>query len=242
MDNRPYVQRGRENKNVKTNYGQKASGNTGVVKSKESIVCFNCQQKGHYRMECPQNKNQRENYKQFKGNKTVSANKTTNQIDSDEPSNNLFITMCKINGKKVKCLLDTGSTTTLLKESLVKNLALSYVPQSGFLRNFNGDLVSSIGTLVAQVQVEEAEASVDITIIPDNSITHDCIIGCDFLNKPDIMIVKLGNKMVVHQLADLKLSSGLENNPPIACATDGKLNITIGDVNNAIKQKMLQLT
>jgi hypothetical protein len=53
-----------------------------------------------------------------------------------------------INGRKVKCLIDTGSTSSLIKESVLKKIGLTYDQNADkILRGFAGNLVQGIGSV-----------------------------------------------------------------------------------------------
>jgi predicted aspartyl protease len=104
-----------------------------------------------------------------------------------------------LNGKKVKCLVDTGSSTTIIRPCVAKTLGLSVKEDIGrpVLRGFSGNRVASTGTVNIHVRVGEASARLRVVVVNDDQLMHDCIIGADFLNLSDVLLVKVEDKVSV---------------------------------------------
>jgi hypothetical protein len=163
---------------------------------KPKIECFYCKRLGHFQNKCP-----------FKTSKPK-AKREINEIAKDsEKCKNPFVMPAVLNGKKVKCLVDTGSSTTIIRQCVAKTLGLSVREDIGrpVLRGFSGNRVASTGTVNIHVRVGEASARLRVVVVNDDQLMHDCIIGADFLNLPDVLLVKVEDKVSVRYLNQTKL-------------------------------------
>jgi hypothetical protein len=73
------------------------------------------------------------------------------------------------------------------------------------LQGFSGNRVASTGTVNIQVRVGEASAKLRVVVVNDDQLMHDCIIGADFLNLPDVLLVKVEDKVSRRHLNQTKL-------------------------------------
>lgn len=118
---------------------------------------------------------------------------------------------------------------------------MTYLPDSGLLKSFNGQLVTSIGKATTHVRVGQADALVSLTVMKDDCLTYDCIVGCDVLNKPDILIIKTGTKVIVHQLSNVKLASDYINCPLSCNVTNEGFKLQFGDIKEKAKRQCQDL-
>jgi hypothetical protein len=58
------------------------------------------------------------------------------------------------------------------------------------LTTFSGTCVASVG--VAKIKVREGQPSavLQVVVVNDKQMLHDCIIGGDFINLPEVMLLK----------------------------------------------------
>ncbi|KAF2879272.1 hypothetical protein ILUMI_26902 [Ignelater luminosus] len=81
-----------------------------------------------------------------------------------------------VNGHKVHCLIDTGSTVTLIKQSVLKRIATNYqlANKGGVLvRSFGGKLIPNHEEIFVTLQIEQAKASIKLIVMRDAIMTHD---------------------------------------------------------------------
>jgi hypothetical protein len=154
---------------------------------KPKIECFHCKRLGHFQNKCL-----------FKNSKPK-AKREINKIAKDsEKCKNPFVMPAVLNGKKVKCLMDTGISTTIIRQCVAKTfLGLSAREDIGrpVLRGFSGNRVASTGTVNIHVRVGEASARLRVVVVNDDQLMHDCIISAHFLNLPDVLLVKVEDKV-----------------------------------------------
>lgn len=73
-----------------------------------------------------------------------------------------------VNNGTVKCLIDTGSTSSLIKKSVFKRIGLDYHTDSDkLLRSFNGSLVPTLGSVNTLMQLSEANITVSLIVVKD---------------------------------------------------------------------------
>lgn len=150
---------------------------------------------------------------------------------------NPYIKYATIKDKKVKCLIDTGSTSSLIRESVLEKIGLRYHPNSNRLRSFDGNLVSALGSVRTLARVDEASATVALIVMRDDKLTQDCIIDGDFLNAPNVLLIKSGNKLVLRQL-QLLPEHEITN---ICVVAEVGMQPVIGDVDLNIKEQCRDL-
>jgi hypothetical protein len=81
--------------------------------------CFNCKRLGHIQSKCPNRSDKTENkYSQQKPSSSHEINEVRTKTTT---SKNPYLMQATINGRKVKCLIDTDSTSSLIRVPLEKN-------------------------------------------------------------------------------------------------------------------------
>ena len=115
---------------------------------------------------------------------------------------NPYVMPVVLNGKKFKCLVDTGSACTIIRKSVATKLEVVPKQEHTLLRSFDGSYVASTGDVELEVRVGQPQAVIRGTVVDDEKLLHDCIIGRDFLDLPYVMLVKIGTKVHVTRLGD----------------------------------------
>jgi hypothetical protein len=69
-------------------------------------------------------------------------------------------------------------------------------------------------------------------------MTHDCIIGCDFINLPDMMLLNIGASVWVRSLGDVKQVQELES---CEIKENNKLEPTVGNIDERARSKCSEL-
>ncbi|CAG9768510.1 unnamed protein product [Ceutorhynchus assimilis] len=150
-------------------------------KVSKGVICFNCQGQ-HYFKNCPKPKLECFHCKKL-GHKQ-------NQCPLKSTKNSF---------KKQH----TGSTRTLLKRSVIEKLGLRIENNDIgklVLRGFSGNLVVSEGTVAVRIRMDNACAELEVIVLDDEQMMHDCIIGCDFLNLPQVLFYKNDKGFVIKGL------------------------------------------
>ena len=89
-----------------------------------------------------------------------------------------------VNGKQVKCLLDTGAMKSVLSKDAVKSLGLKAkcVKKEQTLLPFSGIGIPAIGEVTANVQLEDQTIkSVNFLVL--ESLHYPCVLGVDLFEK-----------------------------------------------------------
>jgi transposase InsO family protein len=109
-----------------------------------------------------------------------------------------------LNAKKFKCLVDTGSACTIIRKRVATKLGLRLENGDVVLRSFSGENVATTGVVDVRVRVGQPSAVIKVVVVDDDQMTYDCIIGRDFLNLRNVMLLKIGTEVRVCQLGNVK--------------------------------------
>ncbi|GFU25807.1 CCHC-type domain-containing protein [Nephila pilipes] len=102
-----------------------------------------------------------------------------------------------INGHRVTALLDTGSSSCFLNESVARHLGLNILSGNKNLFSFSDQLnpvTQSLGMIIVD-EIEEALANnVYVFIVPDSTQPIDLLVGRPFLDLPHIAYTRIGEE------------------------------------------------
>lgn len=159
---------------------------------KPRLECFNCKRLGHKQNKCPGR-----NPKQIAG-----KSDNVSEIVQVKNTNNPYIMNVVLNGKKYKCLVDTGSSCTLIRRCVSENLGLEVQNNNiQILKSFTGNSITSAGTVNVHVRLGQPSAMLNVIVVNDSQMTHDCIVGRDFIDLPNVMLLKIGMDVTVRELS-----------------------------------------
>ena len=86
----------------------------------------------------------------------------------------------KVNGIELGIVIDTGSATTIISQSLLSKLGTPPMSHSQHqVVSATGDPLLVLGTL--DVYIEVGTVAVTHPVVACSNITHECIVGVDFL-------------------------------------------------------------
>lgn len=160
---------------------------------KPKLKCTLCGKLGHVREQCTRDS------RSAKDKAIVAA------CDRPTKPESLFIKTARINGHKMKCLIDTGSTCTLLRYSIAKMLNMDIVDgKPKLLRSFNGLILSTTNSAKINITVEGVNATVIVLILDDDRLSHELIIGTDFINQEHVIMLKTKGTVRLRTLEPLK--------------------------------------
>lgn len=85
----------------------------------------------------------------------------------------------------------------MLRASVVEKYKLTVsVTSDKVLRDFAGQIATSNRSVSCEIRIMDATARVDALVISDSHLIYDIIVGCDFLEQEDIVIIKRGNDLI----------------------------------------------
>ncbi|GFS74929.1 uncharacterized protein TNCV_1396031 [Trichonephila clavipes] len=146
----------------------------------KGLKCFNCNQFGHKSSQC-----------EFK--KTDFKNEVVNEVFSEvvneiNSSSEMRKTV-KINGYDFDALIDTGSTITLIRESVHQILGRPTLnPTKINLTSFGKSEIKTFGSFKSTIDIEDNKFMTDIYVIDNLQTTIDVIIGTDVLKQTEFKI------------------------------------------------------
>ena len=173
--------------------------------------CFNCNQEGHVRRNCPHpQRNMHNDYYrlgyeshndsrhtpplnrstpinnrnvQFHGN---NGRPNTNNVNEESEDSGLAFVYGYIDEEKIECLLDTGSNRTIISDSVWNRVKKKYLLdkcEKGTFTLANGQPLDVYGAFKTKVRVGLNELELKVHIA--NDLQHECLIGLDFMSRVD---------------------------------------------------------
>ncbi|KAM9946473.1 hypothetical protein ACTFIT_004784 [Dictyostelium discoideum] len=137
--------------------------------------CKYCKKKGHVIQECwSKDKNNNNNYNNRTNSITMVNNSTINSIGIDSMNAALLI-----NNKNVRGLIDTGSSLTIVWESIAKKLKLKIENKQYSVKSASNNEIKIIGISNTTIKLGKAFARVKVNVVKDNDTSIDCIFGID---------------------------------------------------------------
>ncbi|GFX23214.1 transposon Tf2-9 polyprotein [Trichonephila clavipes] len=146
----------------------------------KGLKCFNCNQFGHKSSQCVFKK---PDFKKEVVNEVLSE--VVNEINSSSEMSKTV----KINGYDFDALIDTGSTITLIRESVHQILGRPTLnPTKINLTSFGKSEIKTFGSFKSTIDSEENKFMTDIYVINNSQTTIDVIIGTDVLKQTEFQI------------------------------------------------------
>ncbi|GFU77717.1 uncharacterized protein TNCV_1550001 [Trichonephila clavipes] len=154
----------------------------------KGLKCFNCNQFGHKSSQCVFKK---PDFKNEIVNEVLSE--VVNEINSSSEMRKTV----KINGYDFDALIDTGSTITLIRESVHQILGRPTLnPTKINLTSFGKSEIKTFGSFKSTIDIEDNKFMTDIYVINNSQTTIDVIIGTDVLKQTEFKISASGIELI----------------------------------------------
>jgi predicted aspartyl protease len=152
-------------------------------------VCFGCGGRGHYKNNCPIAANKSQNYNKYK-----LASTSTQGAQSSKATNGManlvkiravrmseqMTGYCNVDGKICKFLADTGAQRTVIDVSVLNDM--NNINECLF-RVQLADKSEAAVLGVKKCSITLGYHTVQVEAIITKNVSHNCLLGLDFLNK-----------------------------------------------------------
>ncbi|GFU09954.1 retrovirus-related Pol polyprotein from transposon gypsy [Trichonephila clavipes] len=154
----------------------------------KGLKCFNCNQFGHKSSQCvfkkPDVKNE-------------IVNEIVSEVVNEINSSSEMRKTVKIKGYDFDALIDTGSTITLIRESVHQILGRPTLnPTKINLASFGKSEIKTFGSFKSTIDIEDNKFMTDIYVIDNLQTTIDVIIGTDVLKQTEFKITANGIELI----------------------------------------------
>ncbi|GFV41384.1 uncharacterized protein TNCV_1302441 [Trichonephila clavipes] len=154
----------------------------------KGLKCFNCNQFGHKSSQCvfkkPEVKNE-------------IVNEVVSEVVNEINSSSEMRKTVKINGYYCDALIDTGSTITLIHESVYQILGRPTLNATKIkLTSLGKSEIKTFGSFKSTIDIEDNKFMTDIYVINNSQTTIDVIIGTDVLKQTEFKISASGIELI----------------------------------------------
>lgn len=156
--------------------------------SGQEIRCFNCNQIGHYKASCLNPIRSRgtcyncggveHNFKECSKNR---LNLGKRELKPIYQINVNFLDPILVKLNFVKCILDSGSPVSLIKESIVKKF-------NGLTENYNLSGINDFGEINTSIKNNSDILVNQLFLVVDFTMVYSCLLGRDFMMRKDLKI------------------------------------------------------
>lgn len=166
------------------------------------ITCFNCKEKGHLSNKCTKPIIKCDTCNRF-GHKATECFLNKNKTDKKI----LLTQMSKSDTKyhkdavindilKVKCFIDFGSDCTLIRQDIVELHSLPKLQSDlPLIRGFGNSKYTPLGKTRIKLGLGEISAEIDAYIVEGTVLTEPLLVGQNFTERADIVIVKTSDEL-----------------------------------------------
>ncbi|KAN0044695.1 hypothetical protein ACTA71_006214 [Dictyostelium dimigraforme] len=153
-----------------------------------SKFCKYCKKKGHTIQECWSKNKKKVHHQNKQSTDAITVvNEERNEMVNRIERNNLSAVL-EVNGRKVKGLIDSGSSLTFMWKSLAEKLKLQIESKQTTVNYVSNDVIKIIGTTKTTIKLGEVSAEITVNIVEDNKLTIDCLYGIDTITALQLTI------------------------------------------------------
>ncbi|XP_036347689.1 uncharacterized protein LOC118757065, partial [Rhagoletis pomonella] len=168
-------------------------------KSSVGPICYNCREKGHIARNCDKAKRkfeakQNDRINQIMSDECEESVENEEIIENETSVNNIYAeNVCKELCKQIriagrnevecKALIDSGSSKSLVKQSIATRCGLCVSACSEKLIGFAGGELVCHGKVLANIKMDNVTRLVELLIVADSAMPHDALVGIDVLSK-----------------------------------------------------------
>ncbi|CAB3262121.1 unnamed protein product, partial [Arctia plantaginis] len=210
-----------------------------------SIVCFNCNEPGHYSSKCTK-KILKCNICSKLGHLSVNCPRLPSDhanninepkekmvmcIETNNFNDNKYLMNLKLNGVVVQGYVDLGSQCTLIRHSEAVARGISWTDSNlPTMRGIGESIVVPLGVANVIVEIQGIVEEVRAYVVNDSVIKYSVLIGHSFTEKPGIVITKTTRSLIFTRDNAVKLQLSLKNDIilppkkmyPLPCITTNK--------------------
>src|SRR5947199_8282531 len=104
--------------------------------------------------------------------------------DISSPDRHKYFKNVNINNKRLTALIDTGSDLSLIREEQYLKLgSLSLTRTEIVFRGIGAENHKRIGQFSTEIEIDNENFIVNLSVVPNNLMRHDLLLGTDFLDK-----------------------------------------------------------
>lgn len=176
--------------------------------AKYQFSCFNCKDKGHVASKCPKSIIKCDNCHRF-GHKTSDCyrlrgdnpssnrNEKRTMLTQKSRSDSKYYKTAIINDTiNIESYVDFGSDCTLIRQDIVEKYSLPTLNNDlPNIRGFGNGVSTPLGKTKLKLCIGEVTAEIDAYIIETSLLTEPLLIGQDFTEREDVLIIKTHNKL-----------------------------------------------
>lgn len=179
-----------------------------------TLQCWNCKLSGHTQRDCPSPRRDKPkcatcHWSGGRHHKTCTETPQTtsesalyatekppctdNNYNGDNPDQILHEKLATINHTiKLKCLVDSGSSVCLMKESIARQHELKRKEDDSSIMGFGANAITGvIGKMTVTAQVDEAVLDdIVVYVVPDCSLPREFLLGRPWCESPEIAFIK----------------------------------------------------
>ncbi|XP_067635211.1 uncharacterized protein [Eurosta solidaginis] len=230
-----------EKTNFETKYGETRDGEK--RESDKQLICFNCQQKGHISLKCPQPQRRRrcndcqkvhpKTKPENCGKKSASTRTTKTEYETVIPEKD-FEKVVTINDKTFTALIDTGSECSMITQTGAGQIKGVEEKCALKISGFCGGVIYAHSRVRVNLKVDGIEQDVYLYIVGDTFLTVDVLLGQDVFKNMQMVISdgKISVINVCNKNVNLN-NSKIINDDEIKCGIDenDKINKLVSLIN-----------
>ncbi|KAL0841643.1 hypothetical protein ABMA28_015295 [Loxostege sticticalis] len=173
-------------------------GHTAPRCRKEAQKCTKCNRLGHLVEYCRQGA-LTESRKHTPKADSSNVNKIQKLTARNEPGNNIYNKIIKLNDKTKSAFIDFGSQCTVLKQSIAEDLNLSINYENlPLIKGFALGTLKPIGKVQVHIKIDFVSANVEAFVIPDEFLSTDVLIGQNMTEMSDVVVFKTNASLILY--------------------------------------------